>query len=139
MDFNKDGVKYEFVAFKKDPQGIQKEEGYGLIDERAVELLTKLRHNNSKAWSKASSADEKKLTGKLIAALDRLSAFLYVARTFPIHQENLCKIQIQEGMMLGLRGEQVCTDFESLLFHGRACLDSVSHYISTGIFNQRSD
>jgi hypothetical protein len=125
-----------------------------VLPPHAVTALDQLNVAISKAWTPAGQPGQP-LLRKAKACVDRLEAFCLQVARLAEHARSLARRPVPEEYerearkRLGLSGfsrgmtvmrvlDEACTDFESLLFHGRAALDVVTRFIASE-HNQRNE
>jgi len=120
-DFNKKGEQYEMLAIAGAPshQNILCKEGSEFMQGLAKHF-TDFRNNGG----------EHSEIAKWIASLDCLQSFLYQANRLKNHSEKLRSQMPPPGQMMAASGSEALTDFESLLYHGRAALDRLTFAIA---------
>ena len=127
--------------------------GWGMLADHPKERLEELHSKISADFDPANASEADKLA-KISGCLDRLNAFLLQVYRISKHAERLRRsdtmiamlppeaeiqgdpnaLQALESMpripgTTGVRMEDCCADFESLIFHGSAALDRLSKYL----------
>ena len=136
FDFNKEGNQYQFLAGAERPDFI-------VLGKAATKYLDELNGLISQRHETGDD-EEKRLMVSASGCLKKLDAFFLqswrLAQRIPrILQRILEKPPMQPGTMIGLRDIKALTDFESLLFHGRALLDRLTFYLAKQNYNQDCD
>ncbi len=112
--------------------------GYGALSEGAAESLEGLHRQISSEWSAASESRRRMLLAAS-GCLDRLDSFLLQVSRLAEHQDRLLHEQIGgvAGRMppvgnriMVFKAADICTDFESLVLHGRAALDRLTLFVT---------
>ena len=114
---------------------------YGVLPPKANQLMTRLRR-----IAQERAATDERLARHCTGALDRLRSFLLQVRRMDEHAEALrksLKAVAAESrgdytFQAAHQGDSACTDFESLLFHGKAALDRMTIFVAAA-HNQRLD
>jgi len=118
-----------------------------VLPAHALAVLDHLNAAISQAWTAAGELGQPRLR-KAKACIDRLEAFCLQVTRLAEHARSLARCPVPEAyerearQRLGLSGfphgvtvmrvfDEACTDFESLLFHGRAALDVVTRFIAS--------
>jgi hypothetical protein len=123
-NLNEAGNDYQFIALGEE------RDDYGVLPPKASDAVTKLRD-----FIRGSPADPALI--EATGVLDRLRSFnLQVARIHQ-HEEDLrnhmrqtVKEHGKDNIISAQAADQLSTDFESLLFHGRAVLDRLTLFIA---------
>lgn len=128
---NEPGKTYQFAA-------IGGTSDYGMLPSRPSQQLRSIEERIGKIWKSADAETKRQLRG-YTGTLSRLSSFLLCTRNMAGHCSRFTSStvridkfekKLEPGMSVALAGHDVCTDFESLLFHGRAVLDKLTWTIS---------
>lgn len=108
---------------------------YGALRETARDFHRLLQSRLALVWRQADAYDRRSLAAHS-AVLDRLSGFLLQVRRVMDHTDQLSATlpqmlqgrapAIGEDPHIAVRAVEATTDFESLLFHGRAVLDQLT-------------
>jgi hypothetical protein len=118
-----------------------------ILPHHPLRALDQLNSAISKAWTPVGELGQPRLR-KAKACLDRLEAFCLQVTRLAEHARSLArrpfpeKYEREARKRLGSSGfrrgmismrvfDEACTDFESLLFHGRAALDVVTRFIAS--------
>ena len=128
---NKQGDKISYLA-------IGGTEDHAMLPEEPANQLKALQKSIWERWS-AAEASQRGHLGGAAAVLGRLNGFFLQVRRLSEHAEHLYtrmlpgvpdSEMLQPGMSAALAAEEVCTDFESLLFHSRAVLDRLALFVN---------
>jgi hypothetical protein len=110
---------------------------HGMLRDRAHEAVENLRAALSGSYDVAEDAQKRRIE-EMLACLTRLDGFhLQVARVASHaqrleHPDTVVPPEMSETRWrsLFLAAHELCTDFESLLFHARAALDRMAWFVS---------
>lgn len=127
--YNKKGEQYEFLAVAGKPAH------YKLF---GVECET--FHNDlSQHLISRKKAEGLKDIGKWFACFDALKSFCFQTEKLRLHALKIREQTPGPGEMLAITAFEAVSDFESLLYHGRAALDRLGFAISKQTYNQDCD
>ncbi len=113
-------------------------EDSGVLGEKPHSRFEQLRQTISEKWPAASQPDRTRLASAG-ACLDRLAGFCLQVKRITDHMQQLRERmipavpespQLMPGVSAAFRASGACTDFEALLFHGRAMLDRLTLFIA---------
>ncbi|MCI0777532.1 MAG: hypothetical protein J4N95_05075 [Chloroflexi bacterium] len=125
---------------------IQQKQDSGSLSSEASEFMQLIKGKVSSEWKLADEAEQRRLASAG-ACIDRLVGFLLQVKRLRQHASDLHgrmfphgddSPSLMPGMSAAYQAQNACTDFESLLFHGRATLDRLTLFI-TSEHKQRTD
>ncbi|MEH6650241.1 MAG: hypothetical protein V7707_09480 [Motiliproteus sp.] len=129
-DFNEKGKKYEMLSIAGSPyhHNLIHQDGCDLLDE-LMKHFTEFRGNGGEHTEIA----------KWVATIDCLQSFLFQSNRLKTHSEKLRSLVPPPEQMMAVSGSDALTDFESLLYHGRAVLDRLTFAIAKQTLGQECE
>lgn len=138
-DYNQKGEQYQTNM------SAHRDRTFGVLNQEAKEFYDFITNRISKEYRKAT--DENNISKILLyknmsSCISCLDGFLYQCSKLIRHNNEIIKFIPKKDTtdtMVSFSSLETCTDFESLLYQGRATLDRVTFFISKQIYNSETD